>query len=411
MPRETYWQGSKDSAGQRAGQTEMIQRYPALKGRALTFLFFAWFLWFMNFTIRAILSPVLPLLEDEFAVGHARASSLFIFFSLGNTLSVFSSGFLANLVGSKKTIFMSLALGALAYFFMPLVQTFECLYPITFVSGIAVGMYIPAMIPLLTDYYDKNDWGKVIAIHDSGAPISIFVTPFLALAVLSFVPWRWIFLLIAATLTVCAVVFFMVAEERRLGGKNQRFFNSRLWGRPELWYMGVSGTLLVGASLGIYFVTPLYLIKELSMAPGEANALLGGSRIGGAAVGIFTGFFVDRFSLKKTMFFLAIISGILTMLLAVRDVTWIKVLFFVQATVVMGFFPISFVAVSRLFEAEDRSQATSIIVTFGATIGSGLIPYLLGLSGDLISFRFGIFVLGVLATLSSGLLLYLKELN
>jgi hypothetical protein len=42
--------------------------------------------------------------------------------------------------------------------------------------------------------------------------------------------------------------------------------------------------------------------------------------------------------------------------------------------------------------------------------GNGVIPYLLGLSGDLISFRFGIFILGLLGVLSSSLVWFLKRL-
>jgi hypothetical protein len=56
-------------------------------------------------------------------------------------------------------------------------------------------------------------------------------------------------------------------------------------------------------------------------------------------------------------------------------------------------------------------MATGLILTFSVMAGSGLIPYLLGLSGDLIGFRFGIVLLGILVTLSSSLLFYLKEVE
>jgi hypothetical protein len=41
----------------------------------------------------------------------------------------------------------------------------------------------------------------------------------------------------------------------------------------------------------------------------------------------------------------------------------------------------------------------------------GITPYLLGLSGDHMSFRFGIFILGALGVLSSGLVWFLKKLK
>jgi hypothetical protein len=56
-----------------------------------------------------------------------------------------------------------------------------------------------------------------------------------------------------------------------------------------------------------------------------------------------------------------------------------------------------------------KCAATSLVLTIAAIFGSGVISYLLGLSGDLISFRFGISVLGVFVLFSGWLLL--KELE
>ena len=56
-------------------------------------------------------------------------------------------------------------------------------------------------------------------------------------------------------------------------------------------------------------------------------------------------------------------------------------------------------------------MATGYIVTLGVIFGLGIIPYLLGVAGDLLSFRFGILILGILAILSSGLTYYLKDIK
>jgi hypothetical protein len=44
-------------------------------------------------------------------------------------------------------------------------------------------------------------------------------------------------------------------------------------------------------------------------------------------------------------------------------------------------------------------------------VGSGIVPWLLGVSGDLYSFRLGIIILGLLTTAASTLILRLKELD
>lgn len=76
-----------------------------------------------------------------------------------------------------------------------------------------------------------------------------------------------------------------------------------------------------------------------------------------------------------------------------------------------GFFPLGLVTIAKMFDRETRSLAMGIILTLSVLVGSGIIPYLLGLSGDLISFRFGISLLGICVMLSSSLVFYLKELQ
>ncbi|HPJ97334.1 MAG TPA: hypothetical protein PK022_08480, partial [Syntrophales bacterium] len=56
-----------------------------------------------------------------------------------------------------------------------------------------------------------------------------------------------------------------------------------------------------------------------------------------------------------------------------------------------------------------RSMATAYIVTLGVIFGLGIIPYLLGMAGDYLSFSWGISFVGLLVIASSGLTYYLKE--
>jgi len=50
-----------------------MSRFQSLTGKALLFILFLWSLWFMNVAMRTVLSPLLPLIEDEFHVTHAQA--------------------------------------------------------------------------------------------------------------------------------------------------------------------------------------------------------------------------------------------------------------------------------------------------------------------------------------------------
>jgi NNP family nitrate/nitrite transporter-like MFS transporter len=387
-----------------------MARFESLKGRALFFISLAWLLWFMNFMSRTIFAPILPLLEDEFGVTHAQAAAIFTSISLGYGLSLFFSGVYARFLGFRRSVAVSIAASSIPFSLVSFVRVFELFYVLGFVLGLAVGMYLPSMLSLITDYYHEKMWGSVIAIHDSGASVSTTAAPFVALLILSFLPWRGIFILLGIASALCAILFYLNSQEVPMV-KGRNYFLGALWKKRSLCIMGTLFIFAGGTSLGLYVIIPLYLVKELSLDVSYANTIFGISRIGAAIAAISAGFFVDRFSLKKTLFSIVCASGLLTFALGLCSVAWLKVILFLQAGAIIGFFPVAFVAISRIFDRESRGQAIGFVATLNVVFGSGVVPYLLGLSGDLVGFRFGICLIGILTTLSSGLLYFLRELR
>ncbi len=387
-----------------------MERFQSVRGKALLFILFLWFLWFMNVAMRTVLSPMLPLIEDEFRVTHAQAGSIFSFMAFGYGVSMLIAGLFASRFGCKKAVLISLLVALIVYIFLPLARQFSFFYPLGFVLGMASGLYLPAIIPLITEYFDERIWGKAIAIHESAASLAMFSSPFIVLLVLSFLSWRAIFSIFAVIFVICMIVFQLAVQEVK-PFEAKKGSLSALLRDPSLWSLGVIWIFMAGAYVGFYFIIPLYLVKEVSLDMERANSLFGFSRLGGVIVQVLAGFFVSRFSLKKIMFTFMFLSGIFTMFLTVRDLTWLKIFLFAQASFNMGFFPIALIAIARMFPRETRGAATGFIITLGVVCGNGVTPYLLGVSGDLISFRFGIFVLGALGVLSSGLVWFLKNLR
>jgi MFS family permease len=179
----------------------------------------------------------------------------------------------------------------------------------------------------------------------------------------------------------------------------------------SLWIMCIIWVFGAGANLGIYSIIPLYLTKELRLEIGYANTLLGVSRLGAVVVAIACGFLIDRFNLKRIMLLVMIITCFLTVFLGLTSVRYIGIVLFLQAFFVTAFFPVGLVAIAKTFNREMRSLATGIILALAIAFGGGIIPYFLGVSGDAISFRFGITILGLLVGLASTLVFRLKELE
>jgi MFS family permease len=362
-------------------------------------------------SVRTIFSPIMPLIEDEFMIHHARASSIFMFQSLGYALSsVFFAGLYSGRFGYKRSIAFSLGITSLVLFLTSFVKVFSAFYIFAFVLGFATGIYLPAVIPLITEYFTENRWSKSVAIHDTGAPISIFSTPLIVLFILQFYTWRGVLVVLAFFSLVSAVIFYAISDEVKIG-RSERVSIRNLIKIRSFWTLSIIWGFAAGANIGLYLIVPLYLTKELSLSIEYANSLLGISRLGGIGVAVLIGFLVERLHLRKTMFAMLFLSGLFTVLTGVVPVRFIGFSLFFEAILVTGYFPLAVVAITKIFSREMRSMAAGIVLAYTVVFGVGLIPYLLGLSGDLLSFRFGICLLGISVSLISLLIFSLKELG
>lgn len=387
-----------------------MKKFASLKGKAFLFLLLLFFLWFLNFVGRTMFAPVLPLIEDEYLISHAKASSIFIFQAIGYGTSMFFSGLFSGVFGYKKSIALSLIVSAFAFLLVPFAKVFNALYVLSFIIGMATGMYIPAVIPLITHYFEENIWGKAIAIHDSAASIGVFGAPIIAIFLLQFFGWRNIFSVLGIVFIIAALVFYVLFDELKVPKINRADFRKFIR-RKALWVMSIIWMFAASTSLGIYAIIPLYLTKELHLDMGYANTIFAISRLGGFVVAISSGFLVSRFSIQKIMASILVISGVFTVFVALAGLRYIAIALFLQATFIYGFFPAGLIALSRMFEMNVRSIATGFIFGCGVIVGWGITPYLLGLSGDLVSFKFGILILGIGTIMASRLVFLLKELR
>ncbi|MBP1750435.1 MAG: transporter, partial [Deltaproteobacteria bacterium] len=287
---------------------------------------------------------------------------------------------------------------------------FSIFYLILFFVGFSGGIYLPAMMPLIREHFAERNWGRTISIYDSAGPFSIFTVPFIVVLLLNYFRWRGIFCLLGIALLVIALLFSLKGEELKIDQPRKTVFKGLITKR-SFWVMTAMTSVAMGANLGIYYILPLYLTKQLFLSIGYANTLLGISRLGGVAVAIFCGILVDRFNLRKIIFSMMIISGIFTILLGTASPAVIGIILFLQAVFISAIPPLLWVCMARLFDRETVSMAIGFMAPLSFLFGTGLIPYLLGLSGDFVGFGFGIMILGVLLTLASCLALSLRDLE
>ncbi len=340
----------------------------------------------------------MPLIEDELAISHTMAGILFFSFWIGNTISVFYAGFLSLKIGYKNSILASFYGMTLTFILLWFASSYILFAVFVFLLGLASGLYLPCGIPLLTAVFSRENWGKAISVHETAAGFSMLTVPFFAAFVISTMYWKSVFFIMSGACLLIGVLFHAASPDPR----PEKGDKANMWDivrRKDFWVMTVLWVSCAIASMGIYNIVPLYLVKERGMQIEAANTLFGISRIGGVIAMISVGFIIDRFNLKKLLLILILATGVSTVAIAVIDVPWLLIsALFLQATVCVMFFPAGLVAISKLTTLSERSVFTGILMSMSGIIGPGLSPIILGAIADVWSFQVGIFASGLIIT-------------
>jgi len=369
-----------------------------------------WSLNFLVFSSRAVISPFLPIIEDELVISHGVAGSIFSFLSIGYTISLFVSGLVSPRIGYKRSILLGFAILTISFFSLKYATTYCSLAAVSLFIGLGAGMYLPSAIPLLTSIFGYGNWGKVISIHQTGAPFSLFSMPLLAAIALSVFQWRTFFLGMSGVCLMALLSFWAFAPNPDFHKKKEAPL-SHLLRRREFWIMVIFWITAAATFMGVYNVIPLFLVKERGMDPGLANTIFGFSRTGGFVVSVAAGFLVDRYGVKRILFIVFLMIGFFTLGVAlVHNFALLLTMLILQATFSPGFFPIGLVTISKLTDLNERSMFTGATIAIGTLIGAGVAPMFLGAVADVWNFQIGILMLGALTTLSCLLVKGLGEI-
>lgn len=368
-----------------------------------------WSLWFMNFSVRAAISPLLPIIEDELAISHAMAGSIFSFLAVGYTITLLLSGLLSPRIGYKRTIVLGFAILTIAVFCFKYTHTYASVVTIALLIGLGAGIYLPSAIPLITAIFGRDNWGKAFAFHETAASSSILAIPVLTALGLRFLHWRSLFVILSAACLIVLISFWAFSPsphpEEEKGAPL-----SHILSRRDFWLITILWVFAGSNSLGLYNVIPLMLVKEKGMGLEIANTIFGLSRVGGVFIVVIAGFLVDRYGVRKLLFLAMLITGISTTGLALAHVApLLMAMLFLQATAASAFFPVALVAISKLTTIDERSTFTGTTIAIGVIVGLGVTPALLGAVADAWSFQSGILVLGVLTAMSCVALRYLQK--
>ena len=356
-------------------------------------------IFFLNFVSRIIFAPLLPSIQEDLGLIHVEAASLFLFISMGYSVSLLGSGFVSRRLQHRKTIAISAATIGLSLIGIALSDGIWTIRGGLLLLGLASGLYLPSGIAVLTSLVNVKHWGKAIATHEMAPNLSFIVAPLLAEGVMLWFSWRSVLVFLGICSISTGILFSFFGKGADFPGEAPNFLSLKtLFSQKSFWIMMILFSFGLCATLGLYTMLPLFLVAQHGLERNWANTLVALSRISGLFMAFLAGWATDRVGPGLTMSGVFLIAGLATVFLGTTTGSWLVAMVFFQPVVAGCFFPPGFAALSSIGPPNARNIAVAFTVPVAILVGGGAIPFGIGMMGDA-----GLFPLGV--SLAGGLIL------
>lgn len=367
---------------------------------------------FFNFIGRLILAPFVLNVELEFALTHVQAGQLFLFVSLGVSLALAFSGFLAAVLKHRQIVVLSCCGVGLGLILTALSQSLLALKTSLFCMGLAAGLYLPSGITLITSSLSSVNWGKGLAIHEMAPNMAFILAPVVAAAVEGIFSWRVVFAFLGAGSVLMGCIFFFSHQGGESKGESPNpAVLKTILGQPPFWILTILFGLAASLTFGVFSMLPLYLVSSHGLDKGWANELVSLSRVPCLVMALCSGPVIDRIGSRRTVLIALSVSGVLTVMLGLIPGSLISVVVLLQPITAVCFFAAGFTAISMSFSSRVRNVAISLIIPMALIMGTGVVPTMLGWFADQGSFYLGFVLLGLVVLLGMNLVRWLEFSN
>jgi len=328
---------------------------------------------------------LLPILISEYGLSIVIAS---IIVSIPRVFSlVFSipSGLLADRLGHTKLISFSLFLQVLAASLVLLFPTVEAIVLCFSLTALASTFYHPPALSATTNVIPSDFLSRGLGFHGASGTLGIALGPITLGLILSWVEWRYVYLIWAVPIFVIAVVALFVnmnepspVEDSETKGKG---LTTPLKDVLSVTFLSFLLLMLfrsaAGGTISTYLTT--YLTESKGLDASLASIIFGLSPLIGLTSVIIGGYAGDKLGWKRSLTLIISTVTVALFCMSVSTSTIQTVLFYL----VYGFFnimtmPITTSLVAKIIPQKSRGTAYSLQFIPMSIIGI-VMPIVLGI--------------------------------
>ncbi|SAK62650.1 MFS transporter [Caballeronia ptereochthonis] len=346
--------------------------------------------WFASYLERFLINMALPFIGAEFKIDEAGLGLLLSVFFVGYAIIQLPGGWLADKIGTRKTILFSVGMFAIFTAGSGLAWSLAAMFVIRFLFGIFEGCFPTAAYKAVAEGYAKNERARVQSFMLATNPLSLVVAPLIAVPLIAYTGWRGMFIGASAAGLVAFALYFFGTRRSHPAPSNQpaagiafeppRGFRD-LIRDSNIWKISVINFGVNILIWGFLSWLPSYMIKvqKLDLAhAGFFSALPGVAGIVGMLAG---GWLADKaFAGREKYLLLASVVLAGASLFVMLNVPALPVVIACQLVLAFSM-KISFIALwslpLKLIEAKDMGMASGI-VNLGSQLAGVASPAVMG---------------------------------
>ena len=360
---------------------------------------------FSHHLITALIVPLLPYIRNDFGLDYTQSGFVISAFSLSYGIGQLPAGWLADRMGSRNLITISIVGVALAGLMVGLSHAYLLMVLCLIGMGIAGGGYHPSAPPLISASVAPEKRGFALGCHVVGGSASFFLSPLIGAAIATAFGWRGAFIWLAIPSIIFGIIFYQVLGTRSIpadpiGSKKDPTSET---GTPRSFFRRVIPFMVLTAftsalMTSVFSFIPLFLVDQFEIPERTAAAMMAiifGTGLWAAPLG---GHLSDRVGRIPMMLTICIISG--PAIFFLNLVPYGHGFGFGSLLLVIGIIVMIRMPVSEAFlvsEVPNRYRSTFLgIYFFSAIEGGGVLTPVMGSLID----HYGFYVSFTLAAVS-----------
>ncbi|MBW1789519.1 MAG: MFS transporter, partial [Deltaproteobacteria bacterium] len=258
--------------------------------------------------VGAILRPMMPMIRADFSLSYTQAGIIISAFAITSGISQLPAGWMADRVGPRIMILLSISGVALAGLLMGLSRSYWSLVVFLVLAALLGGGYHPAAASSIAAAVPADNRGSALGMHTIGGSCSYWMAPLLAAQIALVWGWRGAYITLSAPLFFLGIILYTLIGRymRANSGQHQKTTDEAMpapdrtqWRKLVLFIvMSVTnGTMM--QSVNAYL--PLYAVDQLGAAEVTAARLMAITPVVGLVVAPSAGYLTDRFGAVRVL--------------------------------------------------------------------------------------------------------------